>query len=395
VHLWQLSTPPDQVVRIKESWKETMRLKQYEYMAKAVLAEHGIPIAPGRLVDSPQSAFKAVTDLGAVALKAQVLVGGRGKAGGIRFAATPEEGAKVAGDMLGMFLKGYRVEKLYAEQKLPIEKELYISVTTDRNTKRPLVMASASGGVEIEDVPDDKIIKHYVDPLVGVLPYFGREMAQALGLQSSLFKEFSDLVVRLYQIYREKDAELVEINPLAVVNGHLVAADARLNIDDSALYRHKELPMVEEGSKLEQRVHEIGLAYVELDGDIAIMANGAGMAMATIDAIEYFGGKPANFLDAGGGASVEPTAEALRVLVSMKPKAILVNIFGGITRCDDVARAILQVKNGEGIPVPLVVRLVGTNEEEGVALLNREGIQAYSVMADAAEQAVHLAKEAR
>jgi succinyl-CoA synthetase beta subunit len=214
-------------------------------------------------------------------------------------------------------------------------------------------------------------------------------------LRDSLFKEFSDLVVRLYQIYREKDAELVEINPLAVVSGHLVAADARLNIDDSALYRHSELSCVEEGSLLEQRVHEIGLAYVELDGDIAIMANGAGMAMATIDAIEYFGGKPANFLDAGGGASVKPTAEALGVLVSMKPKAILVNIFGGITRCDDVAKAIVQVKNTVGIPVPLVVRLVGTNEREGVELLNREGIQAYSVMADAAEQAVHMAKEAR
>ncbi len=370
-------------------------MKQYEYMAKAVLADHGIPIAPGRLVDSPESAAQAVRDLGPVALKAQVLVGGRGKAGGIRFAATPEAGATVAGDMLGMMLKGYRVEKLYAEQKLSIEKELYVSVTTDRNTKSPLVMASASGGVEIEEVPDEKIVKHHVDPVVGVLPYFGREMAQALGLGQTLFKEFSDLVVRLYQIYRDQDAELVEINPLAVVDGHLVAADARLNIDDSALYRHSELPRVEEGSELEQRVQEIGLAYVELGGDIAIMANGAGMAMATIDAIEYFGGKPANFLDAGGGASVEPTAEALGVLVSMNPKAILVNIFGGITRCDDVAKAIVQVKNTRGISVPLVVRLVGTNEQEGVELLNREGIQAYSVMADAAEQAVHMAKGAR
>ncbi|OLZ09848.1 ADP-forming succinate--CoA ligase subunit beta [Sulfobacillus thermosulfidooxidans] len=369
-------------------------MKQYEYMAKGILAEHGIPIAPGRLVDSPEGAASAVRDLGPVALKAQVLVGGRGKAGGIRFAETPEQGAEIAKNMLGMVLKGYRVEKLYAEQKLPIEKELYISVTTDRNAKCPLVMASAAGGVEIEEVADDQIVKRYVDPAVGVLPYFGREMAEALGLKDVLFKEFADLVVKLYQIYREKDAELVEINPLAVVHGHLIAADARLNIDDSALYRHPDLTRVDEGSPLEKQVHEIGLAYVELDGDIAVMANGAGMAMATLDAIQYFGGRPANFLDAGGGASVEPTAKALGVLVSMKPKAILVNIFGGITRCDDVAKAILQVKSTVGIPVPLVVRLVGTNEKEGVALLNEAGIQAYSDMAEAAEQAVRLAKEA-
>ena len=201
--------------------------------------------------------------------------------------------------------------------------------------------------------------------------------------------------MKLYRIYQEKDAELVEINPLTVVHGHLVAADARLNIDDSALFRHPEVQRIEEGSELERKVHEIGLAYVELDGDIAVMANGAGMAMATLDAIQYFGGRPANFLDAGGGASVEPTAQALGVLVSMHPKVIFVNIFGGITRCDDVARAILQVKQTVGIPVPLVVRLVGTNETEGVKLLADAGIAAYSEMAEAAEQAVKLAGEGR
>jgi succinyl-CoA synthetase beta subunit len=220
-------------------------------------------------------------------------------------------------------------------------------------------------------------------------------MAQQLGLEGTLAKEFSDLVVKLYQIYRERDAELVEINPLAVVGGHLIAADARLNIDDSALFRHQALELIEEGSELEKKVQKIGLAYVELDGDIAIMANGAGMAMATVDAIQYFGGKPANFLDAGGGASVGPTAQALDVLVSMKPKVIFINIFGGITRCDDVATAILQVKNTTGIPVPLVVRLVGTNEKEGVRRLEEAGISAYSDMAPAAERAVELAGEGR
>lgn len=370
-------------------------MKQYEYLAKGALREHGIPIPPGRLVNNPEEAYQAVEAIGPAALKAQVLVGGRGKAGGIRFAHTPEEARETAKAMLGMDLKGYTVERLYAEGKLDIEREFYISVTTDRNQKVPLVMASLAGGVEIEDVDDAQIVRQWVDPRVGVLPYFGRELAQRLGLDGVLAREFADLVVKLYQIYREKDAELVEINPLAVVDGHLVAADARLNIDDSALFRHKNVELIDEGSEIEKKVHKIGLAFVELDGDIAIMANGAGMAMATVDAIQYFGGKPANFLDAGGGASVEPTAQALDVLVSMEPKVIFVNIFGGITRCDDVAKAILQVRNTTGIPVPLVVRLVGTNEKEGVRLLEEAGISAYSDMAPAAERAVQLAGEGR
>lgn len=370
-------------------------MKQYEYLAKGVLREHGIPIPPGRLVNTPEDAYDAVKEIGPAALKAQVLVGGRGKAGGIRFAETPDEAKKLAEAMLGMDLKGYTVERLYAEGKLEIEREFYISVTTDRNRKVPLVMASLAGGVEIEDVADDQIVREWVNPRIGVLPYFGRGLAHRLGLTGTLAQEFAALVVKMYQIYVEKDAELVEINPLTVVDGHLVAADARLNVDDSALFRHHEVELIEEGSELEKKVHEIGLAYVELEGDIAIMANGAGMAMATVDAIQYFGGKPANFLDAGGGASVEPTAQALDVLVSMKPKVIFINIFGGITRCDDVARAILQVKKTTGIPVPLVVRLVGTNEKEGVQLLESEGISAYSDMAPAAERAVQLAGEGR
>lgn len=370
-------------------------MKQYEYMAKARLKAEGIPVPPGKVADTPTEAAAAVREIGPAALKAQVLVGGRGKAGGIRFAATPEEAESLARTMLGMDLKGFRVDRLYVEGKLAIEHELYVSVTTDRGAKAPLVMASTAGGVEIEDVPDEKIVRRHVNPRVGIMPYFGREMAQALGLSGPPAREFSDLLVRLYAIYRDEDAELVEINPLAVVNGHLVAADARLNLDDSALFRHPAVETVEEGSVLERKVRALGLAYVELDGDIAIMANGAGMAMATLDAIQFFGGRPANFLDAGGGASVEPTAEALGVLVSMNPKCIFVNIFGGITRCDDVAKAIIQVLKGQGIGVPLVVRLVGTNEAEGVKLLQAEGISAYREMADAARRAVELAGEGR
>jgi succinyl-CoA synthetase beta subunit len=370
-------------------------VKLYEYLAKQVLAEAGVPIPPGRVVDRPEEAREAVAAIGPAALKAQVLVGGRGKAGGIKFAETPEEAPAVAASILGMNLKGYVVERLYAEAKLAIERELYISVTTDRAARKPLVMVSAQGGMEIEDVDDRAILRRHVDPRVGVLPYFGREIAHDLGLQGAVFREMADLVERLYRVYVAYDAELVEINPLAVVNGHLVAADARLNIDDSALYRHQNLPTVVEGSDTERRVREIGLAFVELDGDIAVMANGAGMAMATLDAIQHFGGRPMNFLDAGGGASVEPMAEALGVLVSMHPKVIFVNIFGGITRCDDVANAILTVKRTRGIPVPLVVRLSGTNEEAGVRLLTEAGIPAHAQMATAAEEAVRLAGEGR
>ena len=370
-------------------------MKQYEYLAKKILADAGVVIPPGRVVDSPEEARTAVSEIGPVALKAQVLVGGRGKAGGIKFAETPDEAPAVAKQILGMDLKGYRVERLYAEGKLAIERELYVSVTTDRSARCPLVMASAQGGVEIEEVDDSAIVRRHVDPRVGVLPYFGKEMAYAMNLPAGLAREFGDLVEKLYGVYREYDAELVEINPLAVVDGHLVAADARLNIDDSALFRHHSLPVVEEGTPTEHRVHDIGLAFVELDGDIAIMANGAGMAMATLDAVQHFGGRPKNFLDAGGGASVEPTAEALGVLVSMNPRVIFVNIFGGITRCDDVAKAILQVRETRGIPVPLVVRLVGTNEQAGVELLAKAGISAYSEMAVAAKEAVRLAEEGR
>jgi succinyl-CoA synthetase beta subunit len=370
-------------------------LKLYEYLAKQILAQHGVPIPPGQVVDTPEEARQAVQAIGPAALKAQVLVGGRGKAGGIKFASTPDEAPGVAAQILGMNLKGYIVERLYAEAKLEIERELYVSVTTDRAARKPLVMASAQGGMEIEEVADSAIVRRHVDPRVGALPYFGNEVAYDLGLDGTLAREFGDLVVKLYHVYREYDAELVEINPLAVVGGHLVAADARLNIDDSALYRHKNLPTVEEGTPTELRVKKIGLAFVELDGDIAIMANGAGMAMATLDAVQHFGGKPMNFLDAGGGASVEPTAQALGVLVDMHPKVILVNIFGGITRCDDVAKAIIQVKQTQGIPVPLVVRLTGTNDKEGVQLLQEAGIPAHAEMAKAAKEAVELAGEGR
>lgn len=371
-------------------------MKLYEYMAKEILAQHGVPTPGGRVAASPQEAESIARALGPVAIKAQVLVGGRGKAGGVKLAETPEEAREKAAQILGMDLKGYVVERVLVDPKIPIDQEIYLSITFDPIAKKPLIMASAAGGVEIEEVDDALIYRRLVDIERGFSPYIGREVAHAIGLSGTVAHEFTDILGKMYEVFRTTDAELVETNPLVVSGGHLIAADARLNIDDDALFRHPELPRVEEGSELEKEVHAIGLAYVQLDGDIAVMANGAGLNMGTLDVLQYYGGSPANFLDAGGGASVEPTRKAIEVLLRTHPKAIFINIFGGITRCDDVANAIRLVKEQSGIPVPLVVRLVGTNEEQGVRILQEAGISAYREMSEAAQQVVQVTRgEAR
>ncbi|MCG0238094.1 MAG: ADP-forming succinate--CoA ligase subunit beta [Firmicutes bacterium] len=366
-------------------------MKLYEYLAKSLLAEVGIPTPQGRLATTPEEAEAAAREIGPCAVKAQVLVGGRGKAGGIKLANTPEEARQRAAEILGMNLKGYIVEKVWVEQQLKIDRELYVSITVDGQARQPLVIASAHGGVNIEEVPEEYIVKKNIDITTGLLPFHGREIARRLGLSGDLAKQFADILAKMYTAFRKYDAELVEINPLAVVGDRLIAADSRLNVEDDALFRHPELPRVEEGTELERKVRATGLAFVQLDGDIAVMANGAGMAMGTLDVLSLYGGRPANFLDAGGGASVEPMAQAIRFLLETKPKAILINIFGGITRCDDVARAIVTVKETEGIPVPLVVRLVGTNDEEGRRILAEAGIHAYTDMGEAAKAVVAAA----
>ncbi len=369
-------------------------MKLYEYLAKENLAKNGVPTPGGKVATTADEAARIAAEVGPCAIKAQVLVGGRGKAGGIKLAGTPEEARARASEILGMNLKGYIVEKVLVEPKLKIDKELYLSVALDSNAKAPIIIASASGGVNIEEVPEKEIVKRHVDIQVGVYPYLGREIARRIGLEGDIAKQFVNILVKLYAMFRKYDAELVEINPLVVSNGKLIAADGRLNIDDDAMFRHTDIPEVKEGTDLELEVQALGLAFVQLDGDIGIMANGAGMAMGTLDTIAYYGGSPANFLDAGGGASVEPTAKAIEMLLKTKPRAIFINIFGGITRCDDVAKAIVQVKSTLGIPVPLVVRMVGTNEKEGVEILKQAGIEAYREMGEAAQKVVALAKGA-
>ncbi|MCL5039454.1 MAG: ADP-forming succinate--CoA ligase subunit beta [Firmicutes bacterium] len=351
-------------------------MKLYEYLAKDVFARNGLPVPKGRVARTPEEAEAIAREIGEVAIKSQVLAGARGKAGGIAFAATPVEAREAAARLLGTEIRGFRVEQVLVEEKLKIERELYLGITVDKAAKEPLVIASNQGGMNIEDVPERQIIKRRIDIRLGLYPYVGREVARRLELAGEIARQVADTLTRLYRVFRNYDAELVEINPLVISGERVIAADARLNVDDDALYRHRDLPLVEEGTELEKKIKALGLAYVELEGDIAVMANGAGITMATLDVLQRYGGRPANFLDAGGGAGVEPTAQAIEVLLMKKPKAMLINIFGGITRCDDVARAVVQVKTMRGIPVPLVIRLVGTNEVEGLEILRENGLAA-------------------
>lgn len=368
-------------------------MKLFEHLAKEVFSRYGIPTPPGRVVSAPDEAAAVCAELGEVALKAQILSGGRGKAGGIRFAAAPDEARRQAESLLGSEVRGLRVERLLVEKKLQIDREFYLGVAVDGSARRPVIIASAAGGVNIEEVPEKLIVRQLVDPAWGLMPFRARQVARRLELQGEPARQFSEILLRLYDVFCVTDAELAEINPLVLQkDGRFIAADGRLNVDDDALPRHPELPVVEEGSEVERRARKAGLAYVELDGDIAVMANGAGMAMATLDILRHYGGRPANFLDAGGGAGVEPMAEAIELLLSRNPKALLLNIFGGITRCDDVAKALVSVAERRGgLDLPVVVRLAGTNEKEGLAILREHGFDAYRTMDEAAAKVVAAA----
>lgn len=367
-------------------------MKLFEHLAKEVFAHHGIPTPPGRVATTADEAAEACAQIGEVALKVQILSGGRGKAGGIRFAATPEEAKRQAEGLLGSEIRGLRVDRLLVEKKLQIDREFYVGIAVDGTARRPLVIASASGGVNIEEVPEKLIVRQFIDPAWGLMPFRARQVARRLELGGDLARQFGDILTKLYRVFKSSDAELAEINPLVLQkDGKLIAADGRLNVDEDALSRH-DLPVVEEGTDMERRAKKAGLAYVELDGDIAVMANGAGMAMATLDILQHYGGRPANFLDAGGGAGVEPTAQAIELLLSRDPRALLVNIFGGITRCDDVAKALVTVSERRGgLGLPVVIRLVGTNEKEGLAILKEHGFDAFRTMEEAAPRVVAAA----
>jgi len=374
---------------------EIWAVKMFEYMGKEIFAKFGLPVPKGRMVSNPDEAAQVAREIGGpVVVKAQVLSGKRGKAGGIKFADNPEDARVAAQELLGMTIQGLRVNILLVEEKLKIDKELYLSITLDGAAKKPVLIASSHGGMDIEEVDEEYIIKKYIDVELGMQGFIASDVVRRMGiaLNSPQGKELVQIIKSLYNVFTEKDAELVEINPLVINGKKAIAADAKVTIDDEALYRQLDLPRVEELTIIEKAAHDLGLSFVELDGDIGVMANGAGITMGTLDALTYYGGKPANFLDAGGGTGEEGTAKALELILSRKPKSIIINIFGGITRCDDVANAFANVKKKIGIPVPVVIRLVGTNQEAGRAILKGAGIEAYDFMEDAIKQAVELAK---
>jgi len=332
-------------------------------------------------------------------LKAQVLVGGRGLAGGVRISERPEEAYAIAEELLSTSIRGEKVEKLLVEERVCINKELYLSLTIDRAARRVAYLVSEMGGVEIEELArkyPEKIHKVYVDPSVGYVDYMAREALQVLKLPWTALQDVANIMKAMYRVMVDYEAELVEFNPLALTcDGKLVALDAKIIIDDNSLYKHPELQRFyyRELSEYERRAKELEFSYVELDGDIGVISNGAGLTMATMDSIFYYGGRPANFLDIGGGAHKERVKEAVKLMLAHpRSKVLLVNIYGGITRCDEVAKGIVEAIEEVGISKPIVVRLIGTNEAEGQRILRERGIEVYSEMDDAVKMAVGLVR---
>ena len=378
-------------------------MKLHEYQSKRLFAAHGVPIPGGDVAASPEEARRIAEELGeTVVVKSQVLVGGRGKAGGIRLAHTPDEAEAIARDILGMEIKGLPVRKVLLDEAADIQQEIYLGIVVDRANRRPVMMASSEGGVEIEEVArsnPDAIKKVTVDPFLGLRGYQTLALAKGIGLADEHRRAFGRIARGLYAAFLAYDASLAEINPLIVTaGGELLAVDGKMVLDDNGLFRHPDLAQmrdVDEETPTEREAREAGLSYVQLDGQIGCMVNGAGLAMATMDIIKHFGSSPANFLDIGGGAKAERVATALRlILADPNVQAVLFNIFGGITRCDEVARGIIAAFEAVKPTVPLVARLVGTNEVEGRAILDASGYRLITAtsLAEAAQKAVAAAR---
>jgi succinyl-CoA synthetase beta subunit len=377
----------------------------FEYQGKQLLARHGIPVPSGRVAATPEEARDAAAAIGGrVVVKAQVQIGGRGKAGGIKLAESPDEAQERARDILGMDIRGHTVHRVWIEEASEIAREYYASVTFDRGAKRPLVMLSAAGGMDIEQVAAERpgeLARLHVDPLVGFLPHHARWLVYHAGIDPEAMPGVIDALDHLYRAFVELDAMLVEVNPLIwTADGRVVALDAKVTIDNNALYRHPELAEMRESATQdpqERMAQERGVTYVKLDGDVGILGNGAGLVMSTLDVVALAGGQPANFLDAGGGSRADEVVTALEVLLSDdKVKALLVNIFGGITRCDEVAEGLLTALERLGATLPIVVRLDGTNEEEGRRVLSERApanVVVEATMLSAARRAVELARQ--
>lgn len=377
-------------------------MKIYEFQAYEIFTKRGIPSPWGEVAKTSEEVKKIAEKIGRpVVVKAQVLVGGRGKAGGIKIASTPEEAYKAAERILNSKLKGILVKRVFVKESVSIKEEYYLGVTVDRAQKRVVVMVSPAGGVDIEELAranPEKIFKIYVNPLLGLKSYQANELASVITKDKILVQDISQILSALYRIFEEMDSSLVEINPLVITEeGSLFAIDAKITFDDNALYRHPEISSLrdlEVEDPLEVRAKEAGISYVKLEGNIGCIVNGAGLAMATMDLVKNYGAEPANFLDVGGGASSQQVGKALDIVLSDEQvEAVLVNIFGGITRCDVVAEGLIQALSKREISLPLVVRLTGTNEEEGRKKLKGiKGIFLADTMNDAAKRSMEVVK---
>ncbi len=382
-------------------------MKIHEYQAKAILREFGVPTPKGEVAFTPEEAKAIAEKLGGglCVIKAQIHAGGRGKGGGVKLAKNPDEAYEIAKQMIGMTLithqtgpEGKKVHKVLVEQGLNIEKELYVGIVVDRGTGKPVVMASTEGGVEIEEVAaktPEKILKEYVDPSIGLAPFQARKLAYGLNLTGDVAKKAVKFFLALYKAFEAKDASLAEINPLVITKeGDVLALDAKMNFDDNALFRHPEiveLRDITEENEYEVEASKYGLNFIKLDGNVGCMVNGAGLAMATMDIIKLAGAEPANFLDVGGAANTERVSNAFRLILSdPKVEAVLINIFGGIVRCDMVAEGIVQAAKNVGVNVPIVIRLQGTNAEQGAEILKNSGLN-FEVATELKEAAEKVA----
>jgi succinyl-CoA synthetase beta subunit len=387
-------------------------LKIHEYQAKAVLARYGVPVPRGEVAFSAAAAADIARRLGGdvVVVKAQIHAGGRGKGGGVKLAKSPEQAEQIAKEMLGMTLvthqtgpEGRKVNRVLIEEGLQIDRELYLSILIDRAAEAPVIIASASGGMDIEEVAarePEKILNEPVDRGAGVVPFQARKLAFGMGLDAGTANKFVKLLESIYKAFIDTDASMIEINPLILTRrGDLLALDAKVSFDDNALYRHtdiRDLRDVTEEDPLEVEASKFNLNYIRLDGNIGCMVNGAGLAMATMDIIKLAGGEPANFLDVGGGASAEQIKNAFRILMADKNvKAVLINIFGGILRCDVLAQGVIAAVKELGVPVPIVIRMEGTNVEQGKQMLRESGLNFTTAdsMGEAADKVVVLASQ--
>ncbi len=373
-------------------------MKLYEFQAKKVFAQGGIPVPQGEVAQDPATAARIAEQLGRVVIKAQVHVGGRGKAGGIKLANTPQEARQYAEGMLGKPLKGFTVNYVLVEQALDIAKEYYLGITLDRDAQEVIIMLSAMGGIDIEEVAattPEKIARMHVDPAWGIWDYELRDLVDLAELDKAASREIIGVIKKLYAVFLESDASLTEINPLVVTgDGKVIAADGKFDVDDNALFRQKELAEMREVSEadpIEAYAASKGVAYVRLDGNIGVIGNGAGLVMTTLDILSRNGGKAANFCDLGGGAKAETVRQDLGiVLMNPNVKGILINIFGGIVRCDEVARGLLEATRTMDIKVPIVVRLSGTKAEEGLELLKGTNLIPASTAQEAAKKIIEL-----